>query len=123
MNQEQIAVLVALVILIFAVFFFSKNNQMVSKEVTTGQVVDLLNQRGWGIALMEGCGWCGRQKEVLGPHLNQIRHSVVNRAGQGNFEIPPHIRSQIHSYPAWFNINTGEISAGFRDYNQMTRML
>lgn len=129
MNTTTFTIIIIVLIILIAVllyFFFRSNNstyKMVAKNIDISHIVDQLNEKGWCLAHMKGCGHCTRQKQLLGEHINRIRHWSTNDPDDRNFEIPQHIRSQIRGYPTWFNIHTNTVSPGYKDISGLLKLL
>lgn len=113
-----IALLVAIIILSKS---YSKKYEKYNMGVTSSENylsekdIKDLNDKGFIILLMNRCGWCAKQKTLLGDNLQKLKYYTVDDPSSGYDKLPLRLRNRIRGYPCWVNQNTEEIHPGFKE--------
>ena len=127
LKSVAFAVIIVLVIMVMCRLAYSSDDESSddSKRSLKGSHAKRLAGCGWIVYYLQGCGYCTKQKEVLGgKYKNYIE---CNRQGDqlsGYTTTPPIACNspQISGYPFWYNTKTKDTRGGLQGVDALKKM-
>ena len=78
-----------------------------------------LDDAGWMLYTMEGCGWCDEQKNVLGNNKFDIK---IEHCETGEECVENALLINTTGYPSWHNVFSNETRPGFHTIEELEEM-
>lgn len=103
-------------------YFLSYNDEieegdpLIPAERTLGERLD---DAGWSLYTMTGCGWCEEQKKVLGNDIYGLKIENCNNREECTKIVQ---EQDIKGFPTWINVYSNEISPGFKTIEELEEM-
>jgi hypothetical protein len=106
------------VLLAIAIYFCARR-----PDTGRGALARGLADRGWTVYLRRGCGYCDKQRALLGPGFKKyVLYAEDGTVLGGYTKAPPLALGAIQAVPFWHNERTGEDRAGLQDAAALERM-
>ena len=111
-----IIVLLIVVILTCALIFYNKSAKQsfvggYADVVDNKLLIDDLWNQGWRLYTKEACHFCHKQLEIISYPHKDVEYMTDKE------------KQMVQGYPTWYNIDTGQISPGFKDIKQLHQLL
>lgn len=128
LKSVAFAVVIVLVIMVMCRLAYSSEDESSDDSKGSslkGSQAKRLASCGWIVYYLQGCGYCTKQKEVLGgDYKNYIE---CNRQGDqlsGYTTTPPIACNspQINGYPFWYNTKTKDTRGGLQGVDALKKM-
>lgn len=110
--QHIIAAIIILIIILVLAYYFKLNSALRAK-------VKSISDAGWVVYYSDGCGFCGKQKELL-PGVASVKCNIGGRPTDINLNgaDPPLACDNpiITGFPFWYNTKTKETKVGVQQF-------
>lgn len=100
-------------------FFLNLNDEAGDELIKDPTLGERLDDAGWMLYTMNGCGWCEKQKEVLGYDKFDIK--IENCATRDECTENA-LAINTTGFPSWHNVFSNETLPGFRTLEQLEEM-
>ena len=84
-----------------------------------------LARRGWTVYYRKGCGYCTKQKQVLGGDFHKYIECDTNGNQLGGYTTSPPLpcnSPQITGFPFWYNTKNQKTHVGYQDIRALENM-
>ena len=110
----------AILILSSGVAFFMNLTDEAGDELIKDKTLgERLDDNGWMLYTMDGCGWCEEQKEVLGSSRFDIK---IEKCYTREECVENALLINTTGYPSWHNVFSNETRPGFHTVEELTEM-
>lgn len=111
------AVLLAIAIVLILVILYHM--------VQPGRLAKSLAHRGWIVYYRPGCGYCTKQKQVLGGKFKNFIECDTKGNLVGGYTSHPELPCNspiIKGFPFWYNTRTKKFRTGLQDTSSLEKM-
>lgn len=119
---KMIGIGMIILILSSGLYYFLSYNDEIDDELKTEKDKTLgekLDDNGWELYTMTGCGWCEEQKKVLGSDVFGLKIDTCSTIEECTKVVE---EQGIVGFPAWINVFNNETRVGFQTIEQLEEM-
>jgi hypothetical protein len=85
------------------------------ENYSSGSLGQQLKESGWAFVGVEWCGYCTKQKEIIKNHPEHELDIIVMEVDA----VPAEHKSKLTAFPAWLNLQSGEVQLGLKNIQQI----
>ena len=89
------------------------------ENYSSGSLGQQLKENGWVFVGVGWCGYCTKQKEIIKNHPEHELEMIVMEVDA----VPAEHKSKLTAFPAWLNLQSGEVQLGLKNIQQIQALV